>query len=259
MTGALLAGRRALVTGGARGIGAAVARRFAEEGASVVLADIDTVAASSTAVDIAAATGQQVTYGALDVSDEGAVEDAFDEWHSELGPFDTVVANAGLLHLGETVTTDLADWNRVIAVNLTGAFLTVRAAARRMREGSITITSSLFGVRGGRENAAYSASKFGVIGLAQSLAAELAPVGIRVNSVCPGQIETEMMQRLVADRSSRLGVSEDEVRAGLLARVGMARMGTMDEVADTFVYLASDLGRYVTGQALVVDGGYQVG
>ena len=255
----LLEDRVGVVTGAGRGIGAAVARRFAENGAAVVVADIDGGEAQSTAASIAEASGAPVEPVALDVTDEHAVESAFESIRSRHGRLDCVVANAGVLHLQEVIDLDIADWRRVINVNLTGAFLTVRAAARRMSRGSIVVTSSLFGLRGGAGNGAYSASKFGVVGLAQSLAAELAPKGVRVNCVCPGQIATSMLDDVV-ESLSRIGhdgpaSSVDE----LAARIPSGRLGTPDDVADACLFLASDLSSYVTGQSLVVDGGWQVG
>ena len=256
---ALLEGRVGVVTGGGRGIGAAVAGRFAEHGAAVVVADIDDEAACSTAASIAEATGALVEPLELDVTDEHAVETAFESILSQHGRLDCAVANAGVLHLEKVIDLDIADWRRVVDVNLTGAFLTVRAAARRMSRGSIVVTSSLFGLRGGAGNGAYSASKFGVIGLAQSLAAEMAPAGVRVNCVCPGQIATPMLDEVV-EGLSRIGSDGPASSMGELAsRIPSGRLGTADDIADACLFLASDLSSYVTGQSLVVDGGWQVG
>ena len=256
---ALLAGRVGIVTGAGRGIGCAVARRFAEHGAMVVVADIDGQSAQSTAASIAAATEATVEPLELDVTDERAVEAAFESVLLRHGRLDYAAANAGIVHLGRVVDLDLADWHRVIDVNLTGAFLTVRAAARRMSGGSIVVTSSLFGLRGGAGNGAYSASKFGTVGLAQSLAAELAPAGVRVNCVCPGQIATQMLDAVIAAHSDIGHGDETSVADGLAARIPSGRLGTPDDVADACLFLASDLSGYVTGQSLVVDGGWQVG
>ncbi len=264
MTGSgLLEGRVTVVTGAGRGIGAAIAGRFAAQGASVVVVvDVDEKLARKTSEAIAAQTGAVVVPEQLDVTNESSVETAADTWIDRFGRLDCVVANAGILHLADVVDFPLDSWRRVLDVNLTGAFVTARAAARRMigaNRGSIVFTSSLFGVRGGRENAAYSASKFGVVGLAQCLAAELAAANIRVNSVCPGQVATDMIEKLLVDRAALTGQSRDQVLANLVSHVPMGRMATVDEIADLFVFLASDLSSYVTGQALVVDGGWQVG
>jgi NAD(P)-dependent dehydrogenase (short-subunit alcohol dehydrogenase family) len=244
----LLHDQVAFVTGGADGIGLAVARRLAGEGARVMVADVRGDAAQA-AAEAARADGLQVQATTVDVTDEGSVETALDHCARALGPPQAVVANAGVLELAPVVDLDLGRWRKVLDVNLTGAFLTARATARRMTgAGSITFTSSVAGVRGLRENGAYSASKFGVVGLAQVLAVELAPKAIRVNAVCPGQIDTAMLRSVAAQR----GASHEE----LVARVPMGRSGTVEEVADAFVWLASPLSRYVTGQAIVVDGGW---
>ncbi len=248
-----------VVTGAGRGIGAAVARRFAEHGATVVAADIDGSSARTTAASIASDAGAVVEPLELDVTDEEAVEAAFGSVLSRHGRLDFAVANAGVLHLGAVVDLGLADWRRVIDVNLTGTFLTARAAARRMSAGAIVLTSSLFGLRGGAGNGAYSASKFGVVGLAQSLAAEMAHAGVRVNCVCPGQIATGMLDAVIADRSSAEHVDEALAAERLASRIPAGRLGTPDDIADACLFLASDLSTYVTGQSLVVDGGWQVG
>lgn len=222
-------------------------------------ADIDAVSAQAAAASITDETGAMIEAVTVDVTDEDAVEAAFESVLTRHGRLDWAVANAGVLHLERVVDLNLADWRRVIDVNLTGAFLTVRAAARRMSSGSIVITSSLFGLRGGAGNGAYSASKFGVVGLAQSLAAELAPVGVRVNCVCPGQVATQMLDAVIAAHSEIGNGDDADIADALDRRIPAGRVGTPGDVADACLYLASDLSGYVTGQSLVVDGGWQVG
>ena len=182
------------------------------------------------------------------------VERAFDAAQAQLGPVTTVVPNAGILRLAPAVDLSLEDFRRVLDVNLTGAFLTARVGARRMLStstpGTITFTASVAGVRGLPENAAYSGAKFGVVGIAQVLSLELAEAGIRVNSVCPGQVDTAMFH----DVSRQRNVTTEE----LLARVPMARLASVEEIADAFVWLASPMSSFVTGQTLVVDGGWTV-
>ena len=253
----LLAGRRALITGGAQGIGLAVARAYLQQGADVVLADLNEAALHAATQDLAG--GERVTAHALDVADADAVERLADA----AGEIDVVVANAGILVLRPALDLDVASWRRVLDVNLTGAFLTTTALARRMRAagrpGRIILTSSLFGRRGGAENAAYSASKFGIIGFAECLAAELAPAGILVNCVCPGQIDTEMMRALFATRAQGDPARAEALRRGFVGRIPAGELGRLEDLAGTYVWLASGLSNYVTGQAIVVDGGWQVG
>jgi NAD(P)-dependent dehydrogenase (short-subunit alcohol dehydrogenase family) len=150
----------------------------------------------------------------------------------------------------------------VLEVNLTGAFLTCRELGKVLlaqgRGGRVILSSSLFGLRGGRENAAYAATKFGMIGLGQCLAAEWAPHGILVNSVCPGQVDTAMMRQLFVSRAALRGTTPEAVEAEMLAGIPLGRLADPDEIADVYVFLASDLSRYVTAQSLVADGGWQV-
>lgn len=252
MNGQLLHGKTAMITGAARGIGLAVSRAYAAQGARVILADVDlpTTDAAAKGIDGARAV-------VLDVTDEAATEIAFDRLTADGWTPDVVVPNAGILHLEEMSTLPVDRFRAVVDVNLTGAFLTARAAARRMTDdGRIILTSSLFGLRGGAQNAAYSASKFGMVGLMQSMAADLAPRGILVNAVAPGQIVTEMMDKLVADR---LAMGLPDPRERLRARIPLGRLGTPEELAGTYVWLASSLSAYVTGQTIAVDGGWQVG
>jgi NAD(P)-dependent dehydrogenase (short-subunit alcohol dehydrogenase family) len=246
----LLAGKAALVTGGARGIGRAVARRFADEGADVLVGDL-------------AAGDRDLPFVELDVSDERSIDAAVAAAVERFGQLDVFVANAGILQLGPLAETELATWERVLGVNLTGVFLTCRAAARHLvaqgTGGRVIATSSLFGRRGGRNNVSYSASKFGVVGVVETAAAELAEHGITVNAVCPGQVDTEMMGDLFTRFGELRGVTPETVREEFEGRIPIGRLASPEEVASVFVFLASDLGSYVTGQSIIVDGGQQVG
>ena len=259
----LLADKVAFITGGAQGIGLAVARAFVGQGARVAIADIQAGPLEAAARELDGAAKGSALAVPLDVSDESATARAAESVVARFGRLDIAVPNAGILLLKHAVETDVAGFRKVIEVNLTGAFITAKVCApliaRGRRGGRIILTSSLFGLRGGRENSAYSASKFGMIGLMQCLAAELAADGILVNAVCPGQMDTDMIRQLFRDRAKIRGVSEAEVRGALESRIPVGHLGPLDQLAGTYVYLASDLSRYVTGQSIVVDGGWQVG
>ncbi len=262
-TAQLLQGRTAVVTGAARGIGYSIAEAYARHGASVALIDLDTDTTARAAHEIAESTGATTVAHALDVCDETATSEAAGAIEARLGVVDIVVPNAGILVLKPALDLSAADLERVIAVNLVGAFVTATSFVRRMvatgTPGQVVFTSSLFGTRGGAGNSAYSASKFAVLGLAQSMAAELAPAGIRVNAVCPGQVDSLMLDQLFADRAAATGSTAEHERAQFLHDIPMGGLGRPSEVADTYVYLACDLSSYVTGQHVVVDGGWSVG
>ncbi len=243
----MLAHRTVLITGAARGIGRAIADAMYSHGARVVLSDL-------TAPDV---TDKQRQLGVvLDVTDEDATKMVFDDLEGKGWLPDVIIPNAGILVLCDTVGLEKATFESVLQVNLTGAFLTAREAARRMPDsGRIIFTSSLFGTRGGSGNSAYSASKFGLNGIMQSLAAELGPREILVNSVAPGQIMTDMIRQLFA---LRIAEGQDDPETAMNAKIAMGRFGTAEELAGTYVWLASDLSSYITGQTIIVDGGQSV-
>jgi NAD(P)-dependent dehydrogenase (short-subunit alcohol dehydrogenase family) len=240
VTAPLLAGRRALVTGAAGGIGLASARRFAAEGARVALSDLAGAGLAEAAGGIDGAVAVP-----FDVTDEAAVTRGFEEAQVRLGELDLLVANAGILRLRALVDEELDAFRRVLEVNLIGVFLCVREAARRFAEGGvILVTSSQAGRHGYAQLGAYCASKFAVVGLTETLAKELAPRGIRVNAVAPGLIRTAMHDALVAGRGRELA-----------AEVPFRRVGEPEEVAQVLAFLASSGASYVSGATVVVDGG----
>jgi len=236
-----LEGRVAIVTGGARGIGAATAKRFAAEGARVVVWDVATPPG---------AVAQAVTLARVDITSELEVRQALDDLLAREGRLDALVNNAGIIRDAFAADLDLGAWEEVLRVNLTGTFLPCRAVIPHFRErkaGRIINTSSVsaFGNRG---QANYAASKAGVIGLTRTLALELARDGVTVNCVAPGMIETDMLAQVPA-----------KVLEKFRARVPLGRFGSPEEVAAVHAFLASDDAAFITGQTLVCDGGLVLG
>jgi NAD(P)-dependent dehydrogenase (short-subunit alcohol dehydrogenase family) len=257
MGGGLLTGRRVIITGAARGIGAATARRFCEEGARVMLADQDAGGVEATAAELRTA-GYDSHAGAVDVTDENALRDVIDRAAELLGGLDVVVANAGVLSVSPLSALSREEFERTLRVNVLGTFLTFRLALSHLRRsggGALLCTASQAGVRGYRDMSAYCASKFAVVGLVQSLAQELAADGIRVCAVAPGLTATEMYRELVDERASLWNLESSAAEKLLHGTVPMGRPAAPREVADAFVYLASSAASYVSGIALVIDGG----
>ena len=241
-----LRGRRALVTGGASGIGLATARRLLADGAAVVIADLGADRLQEAARQLAGAGAVSVLV--MDVTDPARVESGTREAADRMGGLDILVTSAGITHPGTAWETALVDWERVLAVNLTGTFLCVRAAAPIMIErawGRIVMLASITGSQVWSQRAAYAASKGGVLAFARSCAADLAEHGITVNSVSPGPIETPQTTSL----------HSPEVREKVRSRTPMGRYGTPQEVADVIAFLCSEDARFVTGHDLRVDGG----
>lgn len=253
----VLAGRRAIVTGAAGGIGAAAARRFCEEGACVVLADRDGDAVAATAAAMQA-SGHRVHAQTADVTDESAVRRLMDDAAELLGGLDLALANAGVLSVSPLGELSIEELGRTLAVNVVGTFSTFKHALPHLRAaggGALLCTASQAGVRGYRDMSAYCASKFALVGLVQSLAQELAGEGIRVCAVAPGITETAMYRELVAERARLWQLDDAAAQARIHDTVPLRRAASPDEVADAFVYLASPSAAYVSGIALVIDGG----
>ena len=259
MQNKLLDGKVAVITGGAGGIGLAVATAFSENGASIVLTDVDQEKLQKSAKSISG----PVLPIKLDVTNENETRSVLEQTLKAFGKVDIVVPNAGILHLGHFINTEINILSSVLETNLIGAFTTAKIFTEQLVKqntgGRVIFTSSLFGLRGGQENTAYSASKFGMIGMMQCLAAELASHNILTNCVCPGQMQTEMIEKLFIERAEITGKSVTEVRSDLTSKIPIGHLGSMSDLAGTYVYLASNLSNYVTGQSIVVDGGWQVG
>lgn len=244
-------GTVAIVTGAAKGIGEATALAFAARGAAVVVADTDEERGESVAAAIRADGGASL-FVATDVADAAAVEAMVDRTVAEFGRLDHAFNNAGIEgDPAALAECPRANWDRTIAINLTGVFNCMQSEIPRMSGsggGSIVNCSSIAGLVGFPDRPAYVASKHGVVGITRGAALELAPGGIRVNAVCPGVIETEMIQR-----ASR---EQPELMEATVAAHPLGRIGTPAEIAGTVVWLCSDDAGFVTGQAIAVDGGY---
>lgn len=237
-----------VVTGAAQGIGFAIARGLASAGATVVIADRDESLGQRAAEEIGG------TFVALDVTDSSSVDAAFDTVVGRHGRLDVLVNNAGIVKNTPALETDDAAWRAVLAVNLDGVFYCSRSAARHMlrqKSGRIVNIASMSGSIANKPQpqASYNASKAGVIHLTRSLAAEWAADGVRVNSISPGYVGTELTKR---------GFENEEWRKAWIEGTPMARMATPEEIAPGVIFLASRASAFVTGSDLVMDGGYTV-
>ena len=247
----------AVITGGGSGIGAAIGRAFAEEGAAVAVTDIRLQAAQEIAAEIARSGGRAGTW-AFDVADRPAVEQAADQIEKQLGPIDIWVNNAGISQIVPFLDCSEELWDQTLRINLRGAFIGCQAAIRRMLprgRGVVLNMSSQSGKVGNSHYTAYCASKFGIIGLTQSLAIEFAGAGIRVNALCPGIVLTPLWDQMMGAYARKRNLQPEEVRPYLEKRIPMGRLCTPEDVARTAVFLASDESDYLTGQALNVSGG----
>lgn len=243
-----------LVTGSATGIGAAIARRFADHGARVTVTDVD-----GDGAERLAATFPTARWSALDVTDAASIDAAFDAAITAFGPLGVVVANAGVSSMRPVVDLTEVDWDFNMNVNAKGVFLTNRAAVRHFlahrRGGVIVNTASMAAKVGAPYLAHYSASKFAVVGFTQALAREVAGDGIRVNAVCPGYVVTAMQERELAWEAELRGITSEQVRELYLRDVPLGRLETPEDVAKVVHFLASNEAAYMTGQALNVTGG----
>jgi NAD(P)-dependent dehydrogenase (short-subunit alcohol dehydrogenase family) len=252
-----LANRVAVVTGGGSGIGAEICRAFSREGARVAVTDVSAEAAGRIAAEIQAAGGQSLAWS-FDVADQARVEQAAAAIEELLGPLDIWVNNAGISRVVPFLDCSEALWDLVLAVNLKGTFIGCQAAIRRMaprRRGVVLNMSSQSGQVGNSQYAAYCASKFGVIGLTQSLAQEFAPVGIRVNALCPGVVFTPLWDEQLEDYARKRNIKPEEVESYLTEKIPLGRLCTPQDVAQAAVFLASDQAAYLTGQAIDISGG----
>jgi len=240
-------GKTVLVTGGTRGIGRAIASRFAAEGASVAVCGRDADAAATAAREIGRDEPGTIAGFGADIGDPASVDALMKEIASEVGPIAVLVNNAGITHDGLLMRMKNEHWNDVLQTNLYGTFYMCRAVCRDMmkaRWGRIVNVSSIVGLRGQGGQTNYAAAKAGIVGFTKALAQELAPRNITANVVAPGYIETDMTANF-----------SDAVREKLTASIPAGRPGIPEEVASAALYLARDEARYITGHVLCVDGG----
>jgi len=255
--------RIAIVTGGAQGLGAAICHRLACEGVHVFVADLNQEGAEGTAGEIAAQTGRRTIGAGVNVTDEAQVQAMVERAVAEFGRLDILVSNAGILVAGAIEEFSAAQWRAVVEVNLIGYFLCAKHAARVMvtqQSGSIIQINSKSGKMGSYKNSAYAASKFGGIGLTQSIALELAEYGVRANAICPGNLLDSPLwvDSLFGQYAEKWGITEAEVRQRYVDQVPMKRSCTYDDVTNTVVFLASDQSSHMTGQAINVTGGQEM-
>ncbi|MBN1409804.1 MAG: 3-oxoacyl-[acyl-carrier-protein] reductase [Spirochaetales bacterium] len=246
----LLKGKNAIVTGGARGIGKEIVMAYLAEGASVYIIDLMDSEFLPEMEEAAKKNGCTVKFKKGDVSDEEGITNVLKEIIEEAGTIDILVNNAGITRDGLLMRMAAEDWEKVLKINLTSAFLISKVMVRHMlkqKKGSIINMASVVGVGGNAGQANYSASKAGLIGFSRSVAKEVASKNVRVNAIAPGYIITDMTAKL-----------PEQAREAFLNVIPMNRGGEPKEVADIAVFLASDLSSYVTGQVIRVDGGMSI-
>ncbi|HHV96786.1 MAG TPA: sorbitol-6-phosphate dehydrogenase [Clostridiaceae bacterium] len=253
-----LEGQVAIVTGAAQGLGEALARRLDYEGCKVVVADINLEKAEKVTSELSDAIAVKV-----DVTNEEQVENMVKAAVDKYGKLDLMVSNAGILIAKPILEFTREEWQRVIDINLVGYFLCAKAAARVMiprKKGNIIQINSKSGKKGSYKNSAYASSKFGGIGLTQSLALELAEYNIRVNAICPGNLLDSPLwvNSLYEQYARNQGLTVEQVRQKYLGQVPLGRGCTYEDVANVLVFLASDESSYMTGQAINVTGGQEM-
>ena len=251
----------AIITGAGQGIGEGIALRFAREGADVAAADLNLETAERTARKVRE-IGRKSVAIKVDVTKAADVEAIVQKTLESLGHIDILVNNAGIIKADFICDLPEETWHAILGVNLTGVFLCSRAVARVMvkeKRGKIINITSKSGKKGGLWLSAYCASKFGAIGLTQSMALDLAPYKINVNAICPGNVfSTPMWDLLDKEYSKKLGIPPEEVRKKYRDKVPLGRECTVEDVANLAVFLASDESNYMTGQAINVTGGEEM-
>lgn len=257
----LLAGKVAVVTGGASGIGQEIACAFARAGANVVIADLDHEAARHAALEIDPRR-QRALGLAMDVSNEDDVEAGMAAVNEVFGRLDILVSNAGAQTVAPLVKLELAQWRRLLAIHLDGAFLTTRAALRQMykqKSGSVIYMGSVHSKEASPLKAPYVAAKHGLVGLAKVVAKEGAAHGVRANVICPGFVRTPLVERQIPEQARALGIPESEVVKSIMLKETVdGEFTTVQDVADVAVFLAGFPSSALTGQSVVVSHGWHM-
>jgi len=255
-----LAGKTAYITGAASGIGHAIAQLFAKEGAKVAIADLNRAAADDAAAGIVAAGGQAIGL-AVDVTNEAQVDASVDKAADELGGIDILISNAGIQIVKPLVDFPFADWKKLLAVHLDGAFLTTRASLRHMykqgRGGSVIYMGSVHSKEASVLKAPYVTAKHGLEGLAKAVAKEGAAHRVRANVICPGFVRTPLVEKQIPEQAKALGISEDDViKKVMLKGTVDGEFTTVADVAATALFFASFESNALTGQSMVVSHGW---
>ncbi len=252
----------AFVTGAASGLGKAIAMRYAREGAAVAIADMDPDAATAAAKDIETAGGRAVGL-ACDVTDEGQVDAAVAATVARFGGVDVLVSNAGIQIIHPVEEFSFAEWKRMLAIHLDGAFLTTRACIRHMyasgRGGSVIYMGSVHSKEASLLKSPYVTAKHGLIGLAKTIAKEGAKHNVRANVICPGFVRTPLVDRQIPEQAAKLGISEDEVvKKVMLKDTVDGEFTTVDDVAEVALLFAAFPTNALTGQSLIVSHGWSM-
>ena len=256
----LLKNKVALVTGAASGIGKEIARQFVNEGAKVAIADLDFEAARAAARELDPDATATLPIQ-MDVSDETQVDAGVDEVHRRLGGFDILVSNAGIQIVSPVEQFEFSDWKKMLAIHLDGAFLTTRAALRRMyaqgRGGSIIYIGSAHSKEASKLKAPYVTAKHGLLGLAKTVAKEGAEHGVRANVICPGFVRTPLVEKQIPEQARELGISEaDVIKNVMLKETVDGEFTTLDDVGRCATFLAAFPSNALTGQSIVVSHGW---
>jgi 3-hydroxybutyrate dehydrogenase len=260
-TGYGLQGQAAIVTGSTSGIGQALARSLAAEGAHVVLNGFgDAAAIEAARAELAASAGVRVLYHAADMTKPAEIADMVAHARRELGRLDILVNNAGVQHVAPVDEFPTEKWDQIIAINLSSAFHTIRAALPIMKaqgHGRIVNIASAHGLVASPFKSAYVAAKHGILGLTKTVALEVAQQGITCNAICPGYVKTPLVEAQIADQAKARGMTPDQVmRDVILAAQPTKRFVAFEELAGLMLYLVSDLGASANGAALSIDGGW---